>query len=98
MTKKVSVNYADYTQFIDPASCGSHIGYRIGKTAYNYFEGNVVIGDCTHKVNWSFGGNEASRFKSNLKKIDEAIVILNKFKDDYVLAYHTFKAGDRKSK
>lgn len=71
--------------FIDPESCGSSVGYylhttdytdKAGKTTYD-IAATVVLADCSHKIDWSFG-------KDDVQKIDAAIGMLQEFRKKYV--------------
>lgn len=70
--------------FIDPEQCGSSVGYflQIGENEYKekvtyYVSGSVVLADCSHKIDWSFGDD-------NLDKIDAAIRMLQEFRKKYI--------------
>jgi len=72
--------------FIDPENCGSSIGYYLGvseytdkksgKTTHSLFA-NVVLADCSHKIDWGFNGD------GDLSKIDAAIKLLQEFRKKY---------------
>ena len=71
--------------FIDPENCGSSVGYYIKideytprdkPTVYNV-QAEVILADCNHKIDWSFG-NDA------LDKIDAALDMLKEFRKKYV--------------
>ena len=72
--------------FIDPENCGSSIGYYITTSAYKPKDkpptystnATVVIADCDHKIDWSFGGEKS------IEKIDVAIHMLQEFRKKYV--------------
>jgi hypothetical protein len=72
--------------FIDPENCGSSIGYYItieeytpkDKPTQHNLRATVVLADCTHKIDWSFGDEEG------VEKIDEAIRMLQEFRKQYV--------------
>ena len=72
--------------FIDPENCGSSIGYYITTSKYKpndkppIYSTNawVVIADCAHKIDWSFGGEGA------IEKVDAAIHMLQEFRKKYV--------------
>ena len=72
--------------FIDPENCGSSIGYYITTNEYTPKDkppiystnATVVIADCAHKIDWSFGGEES------IEKIDAAIHMLQEFRKKYV--------------
>ena len=68
--------------FIDPKECGSGIGYYLtvtdwtnSKTQETTYDVNatVVLTDCNHKIDWSFG-------EDSLDKIDAAITMLKEFR------------------
>lgn len=71
--------------FIDPESCGSSVGYYIvvneytptGKPTKYSVQAEVVLADCGHKIDWSFGDGA-------LDKIDVAIAMLQEFRKKYV--------------
>lgn len=71
--------------FIDPEECGSSIGYYISVSEYHpkdkptqySVSANVVLADCSHKIDWGFGDG-------NTDKIDAAIRMLQEFKKKYV--------------
>jgi hypothetical protein len=71
--------------FIDPENCGSGVGYYIStseytpkdkKTEYS-FSATVVLSDCSHKIDWSFGSESVA-------KIDSAISMLQEFRKKYL--------------
>ena len=72
--------------FIDPENCASNVGYYItvseyipskgGKTEYA-LNGNVVLTDCSHKIDWVFG-------EDSIEKIDTAINMLQEFRKKYI--------------
>ena len=72
--------------FIDPENCGSSVGYylgiseytdkKAGKTTHSIFA-NVVLTDCTRRIDWSFNDNDG------LSKIDAAIKLLQEFRKKY---------------
>ena len=71
--------------FIDPESCGSSIGYYITVNEYHpkdnpveySLSANVILADCSHKINWSFD-------KDKLEKIDAALGMLQEFRKKYI--------------
>jgi len=76
--------------FIDPENCGSSIGYYITVAEYKpkdkpieySVSATVVLADCTHKLNWSFGGGVEE--KAALEKIDAALAMLQEFRKKFV--------------
>ena len=70
--------------FIDPENCGSSVGYYITVSEYERKDkpieystsATVVFANCSHKIDWSFGGG-------GLDKIDSAIKILQEFRKKY---------------
>ena len=72
--------------FIDPDNCGSSIGYYIttsehkpkDKPPFYLTDAIVVIANCAHKIDWSFGGEGA------IEKVDAAIHMLQEFRKKYV--------------
>lgn len=72
--------------FIDPESCGSSVGYYLRVYDYDIkqqkhyaLSANVVLADCTHKIDWDFSGE-------SLDKIDAAIGMLKEFRKKYTEA------------
>ncbi len=71
--------------FIDPESCGSSVGYYITVNEYTpkdhpteySISATVVLGDCSHKIDWSFGSDDVD-------KLDDAIKMLQEFRKKYV--------------
>ena len=72
--------------FIDVGNCGSSVGYYIHINEYTpkdkpttySISATVVLADCTHKIDWSFGED------SDVDKIDSAITMLQEFRKKYV--------------
>ena len=74
--------------FIDPKNCGSNVGYYIvtceckrkdKPTTYS-FCGTVVLTNCSHKIDWTFGGD----YNGGVEKIDKAISMLQEFRNKYL--------------
>ena len=71
--------------FIDPENCGSSVGYYVtlyectprDKPTEYTLNATVVLADCTHKIDWSFG-------EGNLDKIDSVIAMLQEFRKKYI--------------
>jgi len=71
--------------FIDPEECGSSVGYYITTSEYTpkdkppqyLVHANVILADCNHKIDWSFGAD-------SVDKIDTAISMLQEFRKKYV--------------
>lgn len=72
--------------FIDPENCGSSVGYYINIEDYEnkkdnttkyHMMANVVLADCNHKIDWSFG-------EGSVEKIDAAIKMLQEFRKKYL--------------
>jgi len=71
--------------FIDPENCGSSVGYYINVSEYENKEhkvtysllASVVLGDCSHRIDWSFGNED-------LEKVDAAINMLQEFRKKYI--------------
>jgi hypothetical protein len=71
--------------FIDPESCGSSVGYYItigeykpkDKPVEHSLSSNVVLSDCTHKIDWSFSCGD-------IDKIDSAIAMLQEFRKKFL--------------
>ena len=71
--------------FIDPENCGSSVGYYIIMSEYTpkdkpvqySISSNVVLADCSHKIDWNFG-------KGDVDKIDEAISMLQEFRKKFL--------------
>jgi hypothetical protein len=71
--------------FIDPQSCGSSIGYYITVEEYKpkdkpvkySLSSNVVLADCSHKIDWCFS-------EGDIKKIDAAISMLKEFRSKFL--------------
>jgi hypothetical protein len=71
--------------FIDPENCGSSVGYYITVSEYTPKDkpaeyslcAAVVIADCAHKVDWSFG-------RESVDKVDAAIAMLQEFRKKYL--------------
>jgi len=71
--------------FIDPENCGSSVGYYITVGEYTHKDkpttysiaANVVLADCSHKIDWNFG-------EDCVDKIDSAIALLQEFRKKYV--------------
>lgn len=72
--------------FIDPENCGSSVGYYITVIEYTpkdkpieyTIQATVVLADCTHKLDWSFGG------EGSVEKLDRALSILQEFRKKYI--------------
>lgn len=96
MSKEISKAYAANVKYIDPSDCGSTVGYRIHNNRtedfeYHYAYADVEIADCGRKVNWSFN---FENFEDSLVKVDNAIVMLQEFKREFVKASKEFKKID----
>jgi hypothetical protein len=71
--------------FIQPEDCGSSVGYYINVNEYTpkdkptkySVSATVVLADCSHKIDWSFGDD-------GLGKIDAAISMFQEFKKKYI--------------
>jgi hypothetical protein len=71
--------------FIDPESCGSSVGYYITIGEYNRkdkptehtMSSNVVLADCSHKIDWGFNVGD-------INKIDAAITMLQEFRKKFL--------------
>ena len=79
--------------FIDTENCASSVGYYIRINDYTpkdkpteySISGTVVLADCSHKIDWSFGDD-------SLDKIDTAIGMMQEFRKKYVeMAKHVAK-------
>lgn len=77
--------YASRVEYVDPADCGSTIGYRIH--GRRYLSADVELSDCNRMINWYFNNEDGG-----LAKIDRAIEILIAFRNDFVKARKTFNA------
>lgn len=64
---------------LDPMDCGSTIAYSIVRTTHGNFNANVDLSDCSRKISWYFD-------KTDLPKINTAIEILEKFRNDFIKA------------
>lgn len=73
--------------FIDPASCGSSVGYHIttsehepnGKPKVYSVNAVVVLADCGHKIDWTFYD------ECDCEKIDAAIEMLQEFRRKFAM-------------
>lgn len=71
--------------FIDPETCGSSIGYYITVGEYTpkdkpvkySMSANIVLTDCSHKLDWNFA-------EEQVEKIDSAIAMLQEFRKKYL--------------
>lgn len=71
--------------FIDPENCGSSIGYYIhideyapkDKPIQYSIAATVVLADCSHKLDWTFGDDAED-------KIDAAFDMLKEFRKKYI--------------
>lgn len=93
MSKDIEKVYASNVKYIDPAGCGSTVGYRIYGThdkdhTYSYAYADVEIADCGRKVSWSFDFDE---FFDGLQKIETAILMLHEFKNEFMKAAKSVK-------
>lgn len=77
--------------FIDPAECGSSVGYYLTTSEYHnkrtgatehYINANVILSDCNHKINWTFS-------LGDIDKIDAAISILVEFRKKFLATERT---------
>ena len=76
--------------YIDPEECSSTIGYTI--KADTYFEANIDLADCNHKIAWSFSDD------TGVEKVDLAIEILLEFRSAYTKASALFKKQELQRK
>jgi hypothetical protein len=72
--------YASAISYLDPADCGSSVGFRIHLEGTSYLEAVVNLSDCSRTVSWYLNSDSA------IQKIDTAIRILQEFKREYVKA------------
>lgn len=87
--------------YIDPAICGSTVGFQIARTRYGYFDATVRLSDCDRSIKWSFSGNEQGSYKGNVAKIDKAISQLQYFREAYIARFkeHTdWRARSKKTR
>lgn len=77
------VVYASHAEYIDPADCGSTVGYSI--SSRRHLNAVMDLADCSHKITWNFENENSA-----VAKIDKAIAILVKFKADFVAARKKF--------
>jgi hypothetical protein len=73
--------YADEISHIDPLGCGSTVGYVVGKGRRAGIFGEVHLSDCDRKIQWYFSNDT-----EYVMKIDKAIAILIRFREELVKA------------
>lgn len=63
---------------LDPLDCGSTVGYviRRGRRGIN---ADINLSDCNRKIEWYFSNDPSS-----VDKIDRAIGILHRFRDEFL--------------
>jgi hypothetical protein len=88
-------------EFIDPASCGSTVGYKviIQKSTYNggtSVFGSIELSDCNRRISWDInsddGGLEA------VDKISNAIRLLTDAKQAVIMANRRADNANRRMK
>lgn len=81
---------ASKIEFLDPADCGSTVGYVIVRSRHG-LSGEVTLSDCNRKIEWYFSPRNALA----VQKIDRAVAILTEFRDQFTRA---IKRSKRKRK
>lgn len=76
-TKKTSTLVASESKYIDPLSCDSLVSYKVVNGGRRVW-GSVQLADCSRKIEWYFGGSRPS----SLAKIDNAIELLQRFREE----------------
>ncbi len=74
MDEKKTVCLAHGIAFIDPADCGSTVGYRFTEDHYSGVHGTIVITECTRTITWNIYCED----ESGITKLDNAIAMLMK--------------------
>jgi len=75
---------------LDPACCGSMIGYSISLNGASLC-GSINLTDCNHMICWGFGD-----YEGGIEKVDAAISILSEFRKHYVKAEAEAEAFKKK--
>lgn len=82
--RRPPVVYDQRIEYIDPWSHPSAVGYRISKTAYGYFEAELELISCDRKIHWQFENRSEHDFKCSVRKIDNAINLLQDFRASFI--------------
>jgi len=69
--------YASEISYLDPLDCGSTVGYTV-RRGRRGVTGEVDLSDCNRKIEWYF-----SSAPDSIKKIDKAIEILQRFREEF---------------
>jgi hypothetical protein len=88
---------AEDIAYLDPAKCGSTVGYYITINEdedYLSVNGVVDLTDCSRKITWNFGKYDST----GPEKIDKAIQLLMDFRKEYTKALETVEKTKAKLK
>lgn len=80
MSKRTRKLLASDIAMIDPADCGSTVGYAITRTRHG-LSAEVELSDCNRKINWYFADSADA-----VIKIVRAIILLKEFHAEFVKA------------
>lgn len=67
--------------YIDPANCGSTVGWTITTGYAGFLNGTIKLSDCNRSIEWSFDLNDRDGVKAAERKLQMAIAMLTRFRD-----------------